>query len=90
MRIPTKYVKSGDLGVVTWKTPEPSCSGRLISSKPNIRSGQTFTSGIYKVDYLYRTLNQFDVTCTVRFQVKGKHIPYMFTSSMIKVRFLKW
>mgnify|MGYP002804051706 FL=1 len=70
MRIPTKYVKSGDLTVVTWKTPEPSCSGRLVSRKPNIRSGQTFTPGIYKADYLYRTLNQFDVTCTLRFQIK--------------------
>ena len=68
----TKYMKEGDgTTIVTWTVPRPTCGGRLRTiMKPDMRPGQTFAPGVYSIDYVYQTINQIDVTCTVRFEVK--------------------
>ena len=65
------YKKEGDLSFnVMWSVPRPTCGGRLQST-PQKRPGETFEPGVYKMDYLYQTPHRTDITCTVRFEVKG-------------------
>ena len=66
-------MKEGDGATsVTWAVPRPTCGGRLQTiMKPDMRPGQTFAPGVYSIDYVYQTINQIDITCTVRFEVKG-------------------
>jgi hypothetical protein len=68
----TRYIKEGDLTTsVTWAVPRPTCGGRLRTITPDARPGQMFKPGEYRIDYLYQTTNRNDITCTVRFEVKG-------------------
>ncbi|CAB4007900.1 Hypothetical predicted protein [Paramuricea clavata] len=72
----TRYMKEGDLTTsVTWAVPRPTCGGRLRTKTPDERPGQMFKPGEYRIDYLYQTTNQMDVTCTVRFEVKECSCP---------------
>ena len=79
----TKYMKEGDgTTSVTWAVPRPTCGGRLRTiMKPDMRPGQMFAPGVYSLDYVYQTINLIDVTCTVRFQVKGLSIIIRFILS---------
>lgn len=65
-------MKEGDQRIsVSWRMPRPSCGGQLRTTTPNVRSGQSFAPGVYKIEYLYRTTSRMDIACTVQFEIKG-------------------
>ena len=61
---------------VVWDIPKPNCTDNaeviLMSTQPNVQSGDSFPVGQYGIKYTYNVKGMSEQeTCEISFEVKG-------------------
>lgn len=60
---------------VSWQLPQPQpCRASLKAITPQVKPGDSFPIGPHTVNYVFKIERDFDVTCTVNFEVAGTKI----------------